>query len=58
MPSIVSNFVAQNQTLVSKEIGTYPEFEHRIQLVPDAVPIAVKARPVPYIIELKVADVV
>ncbi len=58
-PPFVSNFVVQNPTLVSKEIGTYyPEFEHRIQLAPDAVPIAVKARPVLYVIEGKVADVV
>ncbi len=58
VPSIVSYPAAQNPTLVSKGIGTYLEFEHQIQLVPDAVPMAVKVRPVPYMIEEKVADVV
>ncbi len=58
MPSIVSNFVAQNATLVLKEIGTYPEFEHRIQLVPEALPVAAKVQPLPYAIEGKVVDVV
>ncbi len=39
---------------MSKEIGTYPGFEHRIKLAPDAVPVVVKTRPILYALEEKV----
>ncbi len=45
-------------TLVSKEIGTFPGFEHHIKLSPEAVPVAVKTRPIAYAIAHKVADAV
>ncbi len=58
VPTIVSSFVAQNPALVSKEIGTFPGFEHHIKLSPGAMPVAVKTRAVPYAIADNVADAV
>ncbi len=55
---MVSRFVAQNPDLVSKDIGTFPSFEHQIKLAPEAVPVAVKARPIPFAIKDKVAAAV
>ncbi len=58
VPPLVSNFLAHNPELASKDIGTFPGFQHRIKLAPDAVPVAVKTQQVPYAIEGKVADAV
>ncbi len=48
IPSSVEQLVKQLPNLISKEIGTYPHSQHRIQLTADAVPVAVKMRPIPY----------
>ncbi len=52
------SIVKQLPNLVSKEIGTYLDRQHQIQLSVDAVPIAVKTRLIPYAIQEKVADTI
>ncbi len=42
VPAIVSDFVAHNPDLVSKDIGTFPGFEHQIKLSSEAMPVVVK----------------
>ncbi len=44
--------------MASKDIGTFPSFQHHRKLAPDAVPVAVKTHQVPYAIEEKVAAAV
>ncbi len=58
IPSSVKQLVKQVLNLISKEIGMYPDGQHRIQLTADAVPVAVKTRPIPYTLREKVADAV
>ncbi len=58
VPPLVSNPLACSPELISMDIGMFPGFQHRIKLVPDAVPVAVKTQQVPCTIEGKVADVV
>ncbi len=50
IPGSVKAIVKQLPNLISKEIGTYPDGQHQIQLSTDTVPIAVKTRPIPYTI--------
>ncbi len=58
VPAVVSDLVAHNPDLVSKDIRTFLGFEHQIKLSPEAVPTAVKTQPIPYAIVDKVADAV
>ncbi len=55
---LVSNFLARNPELTSKDIATFPVFQHCIKLAPNAVPVAVKTQQVLYAIEGKVVDAV
>ncbi len=50
IPSSISNVVKQHPNPVSKDISTYPDNQHRIQLSADAKPVAVKMRPIPHTI--------
>ncbi len=50
VPTSVQQLVKQLPNLISKEIGTYLDGQHKIQLTADAVPMAVKMRPIPYVI--------
>ncbi len=43
---------------MSKEVGTYPGFEHRIKLATDTVPFVVKTRSILYALEEKVITAV
>ncbi len=58
VPLVVSGFVVQHPDLISIEIGTFPEFQLQIKLSPDAIPVVVKAQPIPYAIQEKVANAV
>ncbi len=58
VPPLVSSFLAHNPELTSKDIGTFPGFQHCIKLAPNAVPVTVKTRQVPFAIKGNVADVV
>ncbi len=51
IPSSVEQLVKQLPNLVSKEIGTYLDGQHRIHLTADAVPVAVKMRLIPYALQ-------
>ncbi len=55
---VIGDFVAHNPDLVSKDIRTFPRFEHQIKLSPEAVPVAVKTWPIPYAIADKVTNAV
>ncbi len=50
VPTSVQQLVKQLPNLVSKEIGMYPDGQHKFQLTANAVPVAVKTRPIPYAI--------
>ncbi len=56
VPELVQTIISQLPNLTSKEIGTFPDGQHQIQLTANAIPIAVKTRPIPYAIREKVAD--
>ncbi len=58
VPEPVQTIITQLPNLTSKEIGTFADGQHRIQLTADAIPITVKTRLIPYAIREKVADVV
>ncbi len=58
IPSLAESIVKQLPNLGSKEIGTYPDCQHRIQLSPDAILVTVKTRPIPYAVREKVADAI
>ncbi|MCP4539682.1 MAG: hypothetical protein GY832_21300, partial [Chloroflexi bacterium] len=58
VPEQVQMVISQLPNLTSEEIGTFPDGQHRIQLTADAIPVAVKTRPIPYAIREKVADAV
>ncbi len=48
IPSSVKQLVKQLLNLISKEVGMYPDGQHRIQLTADVVPVAVKMNLIPY----------
>ncbi len=54
----VESVIKQLLHLISGKIGTYPDGQHRIQLSADAVPVAIKTRPIPYAICEMVANAV
>ncbi len=58
VPEPVRTVINQLPNLTSKEIGTFPDGQHWIQLSADAIPVAVKTRPIPYAIREKVADAI
>ncbi len=58
VPEPVQAIISQLLNLTSKEIGTFLDGQHRIQLTADTIPIAVKTRPIPYATHEKVGDAV
>ncbi len=53
VPAVVSNYVACNPDLVSKDIDTFPGFEHHIKLLPEVMPVAVKTHLSPMLLQTK-----
>ncbi len=58
IPKEVATVVEKLPELTSNNIGTFPDFNHCIQLSPNAVPFVAKTRLIPYAIQDKVKDAV